>query len=230
MANMEDKLNLTIGATVQLQLEAPGEQRRHMVRLIGYVTGGSLIVATPTVEGKVQFVREGQLFSVRVLRGESVMGFMARVSASYMKPYPHIHLAYPEEIEEIVVRNSARVATRIPARVRNTKQPDEPEYYRDVDIIDLSETGARLASPEPLGQVQEMLQVDFRIRVTGDLEALSLLGDLKSMSERVELHEDGERLVYLSGLQFKALNRLQQLFLHAWLMSHVANGVQGATE
>ena len=227
---MEDKLNLTIGTTVQLQLDAPGEQPRHMVRLIGYVCGGSLIVATPTVQGKVQFVREGQVFSVRVLRGESVMGFSAKVTASNMKPYPHLHLAYPEDIEQIVVRNSARVATRIPARVRNTQQPDSAEYYHEVDIIDLSETGARLASAQALGEVSEMLQVDFRIRVTGDLEDLSLLSDLKSVSERIEPHEDGERLVHLSGLQFRALNRLQQLFLHAWLMNHVANGVQGATE
>ena len=227
---MEDKLNLTIGANVQLQLDAPGEQPRHMVRLIGYVNGGSLIVATPTVQGKVQFVREGQVFSVRMLRGESVMGFSAKVTASYMKPYPHLHLAYPEDIEQIVVRNSARVATKIPARVRNTKQPDNADYYHDVDIIDLSETGARIASTQPLGEVSEMLQLDFRIRVTGALEELSLLSDLKSVAERVEPHEDGERLIHLSGLQFKALNRLQQLFLHAWLMNHVANGVHGATE
>ena len=227
---MEDKLNLTIGTTVQLQLDAPGQQARHMVRLIGYVTGGSLIVATPTVRGRVQLVREGQVFSVRMLRGESVMGFSAKVLASNMKPYPHLHLSYPEEIEQIVVRNSARVATCIPARVRNTKQPDSPDHYTDVSIIDLSETGARLASSKCLGEVSEMLQVDFRIRVTGDLEELSLLSDLKSVAERVEPAEDGERLVHLSGLQFRAINRLQQLFLHAWLMNHVANGVQGATE
>ena len=227
---MNDKLNLTIGATIQLQLDAPGEQPRHMVRLIGYVTGGSLIVTTPSVQGKVQFVREGQVFSVRVLRGESVMGFSAKVNASYMKPYPHLHLVYPDNIEQIVVRNSARVATRIPARIRNTKKPDEPEHYHKVDIIDLSETGARMASSDPLGEVADMLQVDFRIKVTGDLEDLSLLADLKSTSERLEPHEDGERLVHLSGLQFRAVNRLQQLFLHAWLMNHVANGVHGATE
>ena len=36
-----------------------------------------------------------------------------------------------------------------------------------------------------------------------------------SVAERLEPHEDGERLIHLSGLQFKALNRLQQLFLHS---------------
>jgi len=223
----EDTLNLQVGTTVQLQLDAPEETPRHMVRVIGYLPGGSLVVATPTVNGKVQIIREGQTFNVRVLRGDSVVGFSSKVLVSTLKPYPHLHLAYPKELEQIVVRNSARVTTRLPCMIRNTRQPDAPEHFRQVDIVDLSESGAKVASPVPLGEVSDMVQMNFRLKVIGQTEDISLVADLKNSMERLEKDDKGKRLIHLCGLQFRALNRFQQLLLHAWVMHQVAVGSNG---
>jgi len=206
---IEDNLNLQVGTTVQLQLDVPEETPRHMVRVIGYVPGGSLVISTPTVNGKVQIVREGQAFKVRVLRGDSVVGFSSKVLVSTLKPYPHLHLSYPKDIEQIVVRNSARVSTRLPCTVRNTK------------------SGAKLASRRSLGEASDMLQVNFRLQVTSQIEELSMVSDLKNCVERMETDENGKYLNHLSGVQFRAVNRFQQLLLHAWVMGNVAAGGNG---
>ena len=58
----------------------------------------------------------------------------------------------------------------------------------------------------------------------GQAEALNLVGDVRSRSERL-LEEDGRRrLVHLHGVQFRAINRFQQVLLHAWVMEQLATG------
>ena len=57
----------------------PENAPRFSVRLIGSLPGASLVVTTPTLDGKVQIVREGQRFNVRVLKGERVLGFVAQI-------------------------------------------------------------------------------------------------------------------------------------------------------
>ncbi|RMG34243.1 MAG: flagellar brake protein, partial [Gammaproteobacteria bacterium] len=179
---MEDTLNLPVGATVQLQLTLPENSPRELVRVIGYLPGSSLVVTCPTNEaGRFKIVRDGQVYKVRMLRGDTVVGFEARVLAAPVKPYPHLHLQYPQAFEQIVIRNSTRVRAELPCQVRNTRRPDVPENFQAACIVDLSETGARLSHPEPLGEVAEMLQLVFELEVLGQAEQLTLVGDIRSV-------------------------------------------------
>lgn len=220
----EDNLNLAVGSTVQLQLNSPEASQRYMVRVVGYLPRVALVVTTPTVNGNVQLVREGQTYKVRMLRGDSVMGFNAKVLVSAIKPFPHLHLEYPKDFEQIVVRNAARVSVSVPCMVRNTNQPDSAEHFHKASIIDLSESGAKIASPIPLGDAGEMLQINFRLSVLDQTEDLSLVGDIKNNMEKLEEDEQGKRLVHMNGVQFRAVNRFQQVLLHAWVMGRVASG------
>ena len=72
-----------------------------------------------------------------------------------------------------------------------------------------------------------MLQVNFRLQVTSQIEELSMVSDLKNCVERMETDENGKYLNHLSGVQFRAVNRFQQLLLHAWVMGNVAAGGNG---
>lgn len=220
----EEALNLPVGATVQLQKDGPDESPRHMVRVVGYLPGGSLVVTTPTQEGRVQLVPEGRKFKVRMLRGDSVVGFSAKVLHSSIKPYPHLHLEYPGSFEQIVVRNSARVQTRLLCQVRNTREADDPQNFCECQIVDLSESGAKLSCLKPLGEAGDMLQINFDLEVLGRVENLSLVADLKNLQERLEEHEGKKRLTHLNGVQFRAVNRFHQVLLHAWVMERVASG------
>lgn len=117
MSDDKDPLNLTLGSVLQMQATVPENAPRYSVRLIGAMPGGSLVVTTPSLAGKVQIVREGQRFTIRALKGERVMGFVAQVLSASLKPYPHLHLEYPCDVEQIVVRNASRVSASARQRV-----------------------------------------------------------------------------------------------------------------
>ena len=216
-----DPLNLTLGSVLQIQATVPERAPRYSVRLIGALPGASLIVSTPTSHGKVQIVREGQRFTVRALKGERVVGFVARVLLASMKPYPHLHLEYPDEIEQIVVRNASRVNATVPAAVRHTSEPNEAASFREVTIVDLSETGAKIASAQRLGNPGELLHIKFALTVSGADEELGLLGDIKNSTERSGHQPNGESHVYFTGVKFRTLSRFQQVLLHAWVTNHI---------
>ncbi len=210
---------------MHIQPLVPEDAARELVRVIGYQVGASLVVTNPvTAEGKYKIMREGQVFKVRMLRGDSVVGFTARVLAAPVKPYPHLHLAWPREFEQIVVRNSARVRTQIACQARNTAQPDESRYFHAAQIADLSETGMRLQAEVALGEVGDMLQVQFSLDVLGQAESLTLVGDIRSRCERVREEDGHRRLLHSHGIRFRAINRFQQVLLHAWVMEQLATG------
>jgi c-di-GMP-binding flagellar brake protein YcgR len=216
-----DPLKLTIGSVLQIQASVPENAPRYSVRLIGYLPAGSLVVTTPTLDGKLQIVREGQRFTARILRGQRVLAFFAKVLQVAMRPYPHLHLEYPAEFQQIVVRNASRVSADIPARLRNTqRQPDE-ECFQEGLIVDLSETGAKIACSEPLAEPGETLHVKFELSISGAEEEIGLLSDVKNQTKRVEPHEGGEQVAYYCGVQFRSLSRYQQILLHAWVTNQV---------
>lgn len=214
----EDVLHLSVGSPLQLQAVGRPDSPRYQVRTIGYLPGGSLVVSTPQQNGKLAIVRPGQFFNVRMLRGESVMGFEVQALQVANAPYPHLHLSYPAEIERIVVRNAKRVSADIAATVRHIADgPDGPE--RPVALKDLSMTGAKLVAEQPLGAVDQTLALGFEIQVAGRTERLSLLGDIRSVAPRDrERPEQG----YSHGVQFSTINRYQQVLLHSWVLERMA--------
>lgn len=215
----EDVLNLAVGSPLQLQAIGTADSPRYQVRTIGYLPGSSLVITTPQQDGRVALVRSGQVFNVRMLRGDTVMGFTAQALKVTNTPYPHVHLSYPKEIERIVVRNARRVSAGINAQARNINDgPDGPK--RVVSFVDLSMTGAKLAAERPLGAVGESLHLNFEIEVAGKLEQLSLLGTIRNLAVRDrENIGDG----YNHGVQFTKLNRFQQLLLHGWVLQRTAD-------
>lgn len=215
----DDVLNVQVGAILQLQATTPEQAPRHNVRVIGYLPGASLVVTTPTVKGNLQIVREGQRFNVRMLRGNSVMGFVAQVLQTYLKPYPHLHLEYPRDVESIMVRNAQRVAASIFATARDASEPDSPEYLHEISLMDLSASGAKLGSAESIGEVGDTLHLSFSVDVAGQQETLSLLADIRNRFQRDGIAGNDGSNVY--GVQFRSLNRFQQLLLHGWVLERL---------
>jgi c-di-GMP-binding flagellar brake protein YcgR len=203
---------MQVGDKLQLQKTPADRPERYVVQLVGYMPGQSLIVSTPRVNGKVAIIRPDQRFTVRVLQGSSVFGFVSSVLQTYSAPFPHLHLSYPREMESIVVRNALRAVTDIPAMIRNTKQPDSKEHYRGVKVIDLSHSGARLVSRGPLGQENDMLTLMFSVEVCGLAENLGLIGQIRSLGKR---NLEGDPLHFWTGLQFHSVNRFQKVVLQA---------------
>ncbi len=219
----EDILKLQVGDIVQLQHVEPEKEGRYAVTVIGFLPGESLLVTMPRVNGKVRFIREGQSFAVRLLRGSHVHGFMAKVLQTAVKPYPYLHLSFPKEVESIAVRNAERVETRLPAEARNTRMPDTEEYWRTITIRDLSASGARLESGNPLGEAGEMLQLRFQLLVCGVEEDLNVAADIRNVVLRGKGEAEGGQR-YSTGIEFHLLNRFQKVLLHDYVLEQRLKG------
>jgi len=187
-----------------------------VVQVVGLMPGKSVIVSTPRINGKVAIIRPDQKYTVRVLQGSSIFGFVSSVLQSYAAPFPHVHLSYPREMESIVVRNSLRAPTDIRGVVRNTKNPDEREHYRAVRIVDLSNSGARIVSKGPLGQEGEMLSMQFSVEVCELEENLGVLATIRGLGRR---QVEDDPMQFWTGLQFQSLNRYQKVLLQAFVLN-----------
>lgn len=209
----ENILNLHVGKMLQLQRISPEHDDRYTVTLIGSLPGRGVIVTTPTVHDKVQFIKEGARFAVRLLHGSKVLGFIATVTHSATKPYPHLHMSFPGEIESLAVRNAERVTTNMPALVRNTRHPDEDSAWQPVLVKDLSMTGARLESIDPLGRTGERLVLKLDIDVCGECEEIRVLTEICNRSV-VGQKQDQDDIRYCCGISFIKVNRLQEVLLN----------------
>jgi len=211
--------HLSIGDVLQLQYAPPNDNpERFAVKLIGYLPEQSLIITTPRKQGKPILVREGQAFTVRLLQGSNIFGFVARVLNASSRPYPHLHLAYPQDVESAVVRNAPRVTTRLQATVQRVHQQDQPLEHQAL-VMDLSSTGAKLVVPERLGATGEMVQLHLSLKVCGGEDQLQLLGNIRSIRESREAQGPQG---YVHGIQFSAMNRFQQVLLCAFVLSEMA--------
>jgi len=190
-----------------------------LVQVVGMMPGQSLIVSTPRINGKVAIIRQDTRFTVRVLQGSSIVGFLSSVLQSYSAPFPHLHLSFPRELESIVVRNALRAATDLQGTARNPRLPDSNEHYQRMRLVDLSNSGARLLSKGPLGKENEMLAMQFALEVCGQEEHLAVLAEIRSMGTRTA---DEEAVQFWTGVQFQSLNRFQKVLLHAYVLERLA--------
>lgn len=220
MAHADLKLN--IGDVLQLQY-LDGEERLQ-VQVIGYLAGQSLIVTTPKMEGRVLMMREGQPFAVRILSGNRVVGFNTRVLRSHANPYPYMHLAYPEEMEQTVIRKAQRVTIKLHASVEN----DNPLFGFDkpqpATLKDMSTAGALLDANQMLAEPED--EVVLSVVVTlGEMEKLLEL-PCKVRNVRSERGEHGLE-VFHHGLEFLVLPEADTLVVHGFVYEQIVKALSG---
>jgi len=134
----EQEFKLQPGDTLQLTLY--GDETRHFVKVIGYLTGQSLLISTPRIKGQAMLLREGQAVTVRLLSGGTVYAFETQILRASLTPYPYLHLVYPKEFESTVVRKAQRASAHVIASIENTHS-DQPQPQPAL-IADMSTAGA----------------------------------------------------------------------------------------
>jgi c-di-GMP-binding flagellar brake protein YcgR len=210
--------HLHIGDVLQLQFAPPSEiQDRYATTLLGYMPGQSLIITTPRKQGRPIIVREGQSFTVRMLQGSNIFGFVARVLKSVSTPYPYLHLDYPAEVETAVVRNAPRVSTEIQAIANRPMEGDSTEQR--VIIADISNTGARVMHAAPLGEVNSVIQIQHPLPVCGGEDDLKVMGKIRNIRE---VNRDDGSSLFVHGIEFRGLTRFQEVLLCAYVLGGIA--------
>jgi c-di-GMP-binding flagellar brake protein YcgR len=174
-------LKLQIGEPIQLQPHDGEDGRRLQVKVIGYLPGHSLLVTTPRIKDKVMIIREGQPFVVRLMAGNRIVGFASTVLRSCARPYPYLHLSYPEEMQQIVVRKAQRVRVKLFASLRNENPVYKTEKPRSATLVDISTTGALATSAEQLGAVGDAVVLTGVFTIGGTDKLLSIPATLRNV-------------------------------------------------
>lgn len=192
-----------IGQTLFLQHDST----RHLVKLIGFVEGKSVLVSAPVSEGKYQLVRDGQVFVVRTFSGRKAYAFSSSVLKTVHVPYPYLHLSYPKQVTCAVVRRGARLDVSIVAAVSVTGA----NHTAAVVLTDISLGGAAGSMKVLMGVPGEVFRLKFKVRVADEDLFLDIPVILRSVQR-----DDGTDS-YRHGFEFGKLDVRDKLCLGAFL-------------
>lgn len=215
MAIENQDLQLNVGDMLQLQFATDENQRKYPTKVIGYLQGRSLLVTTPRIDGKVMLVREGQPVVVRMMSGNSVYAFNTQILATALKPYAHMHLTYPSDIERIVVRKALRVSADLDTNITRVVVDDPKSNLQARGRIrDISTTGALVTSDVRVGESADLVTLTLRIPVAGVQKYLKLSAMIRSVKDIVlETGEAG----YQYGVEFQLLEEMDNILLHGYV-------------
>jgi len=196
------QVQLAPGDHVQLQSLHGNSTERYQVRMIGYHAPVSLMVTAPMLQGRLVFIREGQQFLVRGFVGKDAVAYRTRVLKSQLTPFPYLHLAYPETVQSMRIRSSARVPVDLVASVVSPAGPGSAR------IVDISVGGARMFSSRVVARKDEEIRMSFRINPAGLDVYLTLRGRIRAVQQ-----DESRPEIVVTGVEFHSLSEQERLYL-----------------
>ena len=212
MINNSLELKHSIGDTLQLQFSPGNAEDRYYVKLIGFLENKSIVVTTPRLDGSALKIQTDQLFIVRMISGNSAQGFTATALHSTTRPYPHMHLTYPKDLESITVRKAERVNCKLIVTVQN----EEPERSlgdgKSASMEDISTAGSQLFTVESIGEKGDTITINSKVSVADIEQYLTISGVIRRV---VEPEKEGDKFEY--GIEFVLLEDKDKLLLHGFV-------------
>lgn len=212
MAEKNLDLKHNIGDTLQLQFSPGNTDERYYVKLIGYLENKSILVTTPRFDGAPLRITPEQKFIVRMISGNSAQGFSATTIHSTTRPYPHIHLTFPENMESITVRKAERVNCKLIVTVHNEEPDQSLDEGKSASMEDISTAGAQLLSSESLGETGDTITINSKITVADIEQYLTISGKI-----RRAIIPTGDKGKFEYGVEFILLEDKDKLLLHGFV-------------
>lgn len=208
-----DDVRWYVGETLYLQ-QIDNPAVRYTVRLIGFVKNKTVFVTAPMVDGKLEFVRDGQTFVVRAFSGKKAYAFASAAVKSVHSPHPYLHLSFPKEVRCTVVRRGVRVQVKIIA----SAWLGDPSRTGAALLNDLSIGGASGVIKQVLGQKGEEGEIIFKVNAAGQDEFLTIKTVLRSVAPS----ENGDGFKH--GFEFLDVSIHDRLILSAFVHQTLAEG------
>ena len=206
------ELKHSIGDTLQLQFSPGNAEDRYYVKLIGFLENKSIVVTTPRLDGSALRIPTEQRFVVRMISGNSAQGFTAEALYSTTRPYPHLHLTYPDNLESITVRKAERVNCKLIVTVQNEEPDCSLGEGKSASMQDISTAGSQIFTLDPIGKKGDTITINSKVKVIGLEQYLTISGIIRRV---VEPKEEGERFEY--GIEFILLEDKDKLLLHGFV-------------
>lgn len=164
-------LGLQVGTL--LQIKSPDDVGRAAAsRLIGFIDQG-LFVSWPQLGGREIQFQAGETVLLRGFCGQAIQSFSCTVTAVCRTPFRYLVLSAPEQVQQLPVRRSARVPTRLAAYIIDpAAEPNDAEGKGRLAVLsDLSAGGAQVHTSFPAPPVGAALRLRFSLRTAaGDSE------------------------------------------------------------
>lgn len=204
---------LRIGDPLQVRFD-DGTSERFPVRLIGAMEKRSLLISHPQIDGRMAYVKDGQVLKIKALRGKFAYSFDASVLKCQLAPFPYIHLTYPQQVRATTVRKAHRIVLSAVASVGRAGQRGRVAC----NMKDISIAGMLVNVPRELAVVGTEVDVAFRLQVSGEPMTFDVPGIIRNAREA----EVGT-LYQVCGIEFTEMPREQrsalQLFIYERMLS-----------
>lgn len=219
------ELALEVGDHLQIQFTGDDETR-YSSRVIGYLPGQSLVVTTPKVDGHVMPVSEGKEAIVRLMSGNTIVGFTVKVIMVSVRPYPHLHLSFPQDVQAVTVRKALRVTLNMTASVRacltDSAEVDLAQEPQAVTIQDMSTSGALLIADKRLVEEGQHIAIALRLDVADSTEDILLPAIVRNI--RTERGKKVGQRYFHHGVELRVADRAQSVLVHAFVYQRIARG------
>ena len=206
-----EDLRLLPGQPLQLEFDGYSATRDKSV-LIGYRAGQSLIVSTPLSNGLPAALKQGVGLAVRLFANQTncACAFRSEVLHIARVPYPQLYLAIPEQLALGEVRSSVRAKVSLISAVHYGEGFSQKTSSM---VKDISLGGYRLHSRNLPVAEGELIKLTAQISISGIERIVSLDAQVRSQQE----DDDG----MVAGVQFGAMNDLDRITLHAYVLSNI---------
>lgn len=208
------ELGLKIGDAILVKPAFGAAQRRYNAQFIGAVPGQSLLISMPADSAGIYPAKEGDALTLRAFDGDRAIAFRCTVLRNCVHPYSYLHLSYPLQLEQVVVRRSRRLdIERASMLVR-----DPPAAPLPVRLVNLSITGALVIGPVAALSAGVSVSLETSLAFEGlDDQVLALRASVRNVKEEGE----GAEAHGLYGLEFHDLKPAAVLTLRAFVFERL---------
>ncbi len=207
---------LQVGERLQLELVADSSRSHYYTTLIGFVPGHSVLIRTPLVQNLPIPVPEGANVLVRAFSGRHACTMESRIDRVCRSPYPYMHLAYPAQLQQTLIRGAMRVRIALPATA--SIPTDEADAApRAVVLSDLSVSGAQLETEQSLGKPGEKFGLAFKFVVQPNNYEVRLATSAQIQSARKIKRGKGPEELFSLGVRFNKLHATEALLLQSYI-------------
>ncbi len=203
------EMRLKIGNKIQIENSTnPGTKERVLVTVIGWLEGGSFVVAIPQKMSQRGWAQTNDKVLLRAFTGEKAFSFQAAVLKIEHFPFTYLHLSYPDRVEAVTVRHSPRHEVHFPVKISATAAADVTGY-----ILDIGMSGARVGSAKPFSD-KNPIQLGMQFELHGVPMSLELYAQIRSSKETSD-ERGATRYEY--GVEFQNLQPNDRLALGSLL-------------
>ncbi len=222
-----DDMKLRVEDRLQLEPPAKLARERLLVKVVGFLRGVSLLVTTPTLSSgqRLQLLENEQVI-LRSFSGKNAFAFACTVIRANKLPFEYLHLSFPENIQGLAVRKTARVKTRIIATIQSKR--DGTDIQTPGIISDISASGVSLESKYSLGDKGDMLNLAFRVNLHSIEAFLSVKGAIRAvLPDQADLSAPSNYTRY--GIEFQELQPNDSVILQSMIYQQMIENPQKLT-